>query len=448
MKSRFTSRLKVVALALPMAFLWAITGGPATASAAVIADGTVMVGTGNGDVTEFTQSGVILGQLNTMTGSTEESGSAFDSSGNFFVTDFEGNQITKFDPSGNLIGPFGSGYNMHPESIAFDASGHVFVGQGDGTTILEFASLGNPITSFSPVLDARGTDWIELAADNCTIFYTSEGTLVKRFNVCTSTQLPDFNTAPLPGAAAYAHRILLPFQFGAGGVLVADTDRVVRLDSSGAQVQSYTLPGATFLFALNLDPDGTSFWTADLNSGQVYKLDIQSGTILQNWSGKGEHNFDDVAGLSVKGELTAPLPPPDCSMAAASDPLLWPPNHKFQTETVLGVTAVNGPVTVNIDSIFQDEAPTVKGSGHTCQDGKGVGTSTALVRSERSGQSDGRVYHIGFTATDTKNQTCTGEVTVCVPHDQGEGQVHGHAKPSPRGSCIDEGPIYDSTVCP
>jgi hypothetical protein len=170
---------------------------------------------------------------------------------------------------------------MHPESIAFDASGHVFVGQGDGTTILEFDSLGNPITSFSPVLDARGTDWIELAADNCTIFYTSEGTLVKRFNVCTNTQLPDFNTVPLPGAAAYAHRILLPFQFGAGGVLVADTDRIVRLDSSGAQAQTYTFTGATFLFALNLDPDGTSFWTADLNNGQVYKVDIQSARFFR-----------------------------------------------------------------------------------------------------------------------------------------------------------------------
>jgi streptogramin lyase len=407
-----------------------------------------MVGTGNGKVTEFNQSGTILGQLDTTTAAPEETGSAFDSSGNFFTTDFAANQVTKFDPSGNLIGAFGSGYNMHPESIAFDASGHVFVGQGDGTTILEFDSLGNPITSFSPVLDQRGTDWIDLAADNCTLFYTSEGTLVKRFNVCTNTQLTDFNVAPLPGSAAFAHRILLPFQFGGGGVLVADSEHVIRLDSSGAQVQTYTLPGATVLFALNLDPDGTSFWSADIGSGQVYKVDIQTGAILQNWSASGAANFNDVAGLSVKGELTAPLPPPDCSMAAASDPLLWPPNHKFKTETVLGVTAVNGPVTINIDSIFQDEAPTAKGSGHSCPDGKGVGTSTAFVRSERSGPSDGRVYHIDFTATDTQNQTCMGEVTVCVPHDQGHGATHKHSRPTPGGNCIDEGPIYDSTVCP
>ena len=190
-------------------------------------------------------------------------------------------------------------------------------------------------------------------------------------------------------------------------MLVADTSAVIRLDSSGAQVQTYTLPGATFLFALNLDPDGTSFWTADINNGQVSKVDIKTGAVLKNWLATSASSFNDVAGLSVKGELTAPLPPPDCSNAAASDPLLWPPNHKFVSETVLGVTAVNGPVTINIDGIHQDEATTVTGSGHTCPDGKGVGTSTAQVRRERSGMSDGRVYHINFTATDGKNQTVT-----------------------------------------
>jgi DNA-binding beta-propeller fold protein YncE len=49
-----------------------------------------MVGTGNGKVTEFDQNGNILGQLDTTTGTVEETGSAFDSSGNFFVTDFAG----------------------------------------------------------------------------------------------------------------------------------------------------------------------------------------------------------------------------------------------------------------------------------------------------------------------------------------------------------------------
>ena len=48
-------------------------------------------------------------------------------------------------------------------------------------------------------------DWIDLSADKCTLLYTSEGTLIRRFNVCTNTQLTDFAT--LPAGACYALRI-------------------------------------------------------------------------------------------------------------------------------------------------------------------------------------------------------------------------------------------------
>lgn len=430
---KFTLRAKVASLTL--AFVLACWAG---AQAGVIPDGTVLVGTGNGLVTEFAQNGTMLGQLDTTTGSFDETGAAFDSSGNYFVTDFDTASVTKFDPTGTLIGSFGSGYNSAPESITFDASGNIYVGQAQGShNVLEFNPSGALLNTFSPAIENQGTDWIELAADNCTLFYTSEGTHVKRFNLCTLTQLADFNATPLPGTKAFAHRILLPFQFGAGGVLVADSESVKRLDASGNVVQSYTFAGNTNLFALNLDPDGTSFWTADSATGQVFKADIETGTVLENWSSAGAPNFTEAVGLVVKGELTAPLPPPDCSMAAASAPQLWPPNHKFVSETVDGVTAVNGPVTIDITSIFQDQAPNAKGSGHTCPDGKGVGTPTAMVRAERSGGADdGRVYTIGFTATDQKGQTCSGAVTVCVSHDRGEDK-----------SCVDHGALFDSTVC-
>ncbi len=93
-------------------------------------------------------------------------------------------------------------------------------------------------------------------------------------------------------------------------------------------------------------------------------------------------------------------------------------------------------------SIRQDEPTLAAGSGSrdTCPDGNGVGSSTAQVRAERAGNvkvpGDGRVYHIGFTATDANGQSCRGEVLVCVPHDQGA-----------RTACVDEGPLYDSTQC-
>ena len=131
-------------------------------------------------------------------------------------------------------------------------------------------------------------------------------------------------------------------------------------------------------------------------------------------------------------------------MAAPSAAELWPPNHQFVPVTIGGVTDPDGDeVSITIDSIRQDEP--VKeagtGSGNTCPDGRGVGTDTARVRSERAGNpkvpGDGRVYHIAFTADDGMGGTCTGEVTVCVPHDQRPGHV-----------CVDQGPLFDSTVCP
>ena len=56
-----------------------------------------------------------------------------------------------------------------------------------------------------------------------------------------------------------------------------------------------------------------------------------------------------------------------------------------------------------------------------------------LLRAERAGGSNRRVYHVTFTADDGGiDGRCTGTVTVCVTHDR-------HA-----GSCGDNGSRYNS----
>jgi hypothetical protein len=137
--------------------------------------------------------------------------------------------------------------------------------------------------------------------------------------------------------------------------------------------------------------------------------------------------------------LTFVNQPPDCTGAFADPDELWPPNHKFVDVNVLGVTDPDGdPVTITIDSIFQDEPLQTVGEGNTCPDGAGVGDEVASVRAERSGSKkvpgDGRVYHIEFTADDGMGGACDGGVTVCVPHDQRPGHV-----------CVDGGLLFDST---
>jgi hypothetical protein len=127
--------------------------------------------------------------------------------------------------------------------------------------------------------------------------------------------------------------------------------------------------------------------------------------------------------------------PPDCSGAGPSEPELWPPNHKFETVSIVGVTDPDGdPVTVTITSVRQDELLNSEGDGNTCPDATGVGGTTVDVRSERSGLEDGRVYHLNFIASDGRGGQCTGSAGICVPHDQRPGHV-----------CVDQGPLYDST---
>lgn len=136
--------------------------------------------------------------------------------------------------------------------------------------------------------------------------------------------------------------------------------------------------------------------------------------------------------------------PPDCRRAVPSVSNLWPPHHEFRPVNIMGVLDPDeDPINITIDSIFQDEPVKENGtgSGNTCPDATGVGTDTAQVRAERAGSpevpGDGRVYHISFTASDGKGGTCTGKVTVCVPHDQSQEHV-----------CVDQGSLFNSTVCP
>jgi len=131
--------------------------------------------------------------------------------------------------------------------------------------------------------------------------------------------------------------------------------------------------------------------------------------------------------------------PPDTSRAYASSNCLWPPNHQMVPVQILGVTDPEGdPVTITVTSITSDE-PTAsdKGSGGSkyAPDASGIGSETAMIRSERSGDGNGRVYVINFTANDGKGGESSGSVAVKVPHDQSSKDC----------TAIDSGQNYDAT---
>ncbi|MFN2471242.1 MAG: hypothetical protein ABR583_09715 [Gaiellaceae bacterium] len=279
-----------------MAAAFLVTAVRASADHIPYTRGVVFAAGGESTINEFAAGGALKEKLMTTTDTFFNGGMCFDSEGNLYSTNFDANGMTKFNAQGGVLAAdFGSGFDADPESCVVDASNNIYVGQSDGDAdILKFDTDGNLLARFDAATENRGTDWIDLAADRCTMYYTSEGASVKRFNVCTGAQLADFatgfSTDPCDGLRIRPN----------GEVLVACTSRVFRLSASGTVMRTYTVPNTSLLFALTLDPDARTFWVGDLNDGTIARLTIETGQLFTLFDGMAN---TALGGLAVFGEL-------------------------------------------------------------------------------------------------------------------------------------------------
>jgi hypothetical protein len=126
--------------------------------------------------------------------------------------------------------------------------------------------------------------------------------------------------------------------------------------------------------------------------------------------------------------------PPTCELATANPSSHWPPNLQFISVSIAGVTDPdNDPVILTVTGVTQDEPVNGLGGGDTSPDAVIQPQGTVLLRAERSGQGNGRVYEVHFMAVDGVGGHCDGKVKVCVPHEQ---------QPA---TCVDDGQRFDST---
>jgi hypothetical protein len=215
-------------------------------------------------------------------------GMAFDASGNLYAARWRlneqpentGNTLEKFNVLGRSLGSVGSDYDCDPHTIVFDAAGDAYVGQaGCRQTILKFVQGELHPTEHIVAMENQGVFWMDLAPDDCTMFYTSIGPNVKRFDMCTDTQLPDFNVEPLPGGITHDLRVLPD-----GGVLVSSGEVIARLDQFGALANTYQVPGEDTLWTgLDLAAGGT-FWAANYFSSTVHKFNLEDGSHLTSFN--------------------------------------------------------------------------------------------------------------------------------------------------------------------
>jgi hypothetical protein len=123
--------------------------------------------------------------------------------------------------------------------------------------------------------------------------------------------------------------------------------------------------------------------------------------------------------------------PPNVSTARPTVAVLWPPNHRMVTVGIVGVTDPDSNATITITGVTQDEPTVGLGDGDTAVDAVINGDGTVLLRVERSGAGNGRVYRISFTASDAEG-AASGVVYVTVPHNA-------------KLPAVDSGASFDST---
>jgi uncharacterized delta-60 repeat protein len=240
--------------------------------------GDVFVNTFNFGTQHFDSAGNLLDNLN-LDFRQFGTGMAFKSNGHL-LAGFNGeigsssnSMVDDYDTSGNLIGTFANTVEV-PQSLIIDVAGNVYIGEdtsfGNDGRIEKFDAGGNLLaTFFAPIENGAGIGSIALGSDQCTLYYTSGGVTIKRFNVCTNASLSDFAT----GAATPTDLQVRPN----GDVLVISRSEIDRYDSSGAFKQFYPYPTDLAVLTAPMTPSSNT-----ANVGDTSGFHIGADIIIDN----------------------------------------------------------------------------------------------------------------------------------------------------------------------
>jgi uncharacterized repeat protein (TIGR01451 family) len=149
---------------------------------------------------------------------------------------------------------------------------------------------------------------------------------------------------------------------------------------------------------------------------------VPDGTMISNTATVSSFTPDpDTSNDSATAPTTVSNPPPTITNATADPSILWPPNHRMVNVTISYDVTDNCPLPPGSCtlSVTSNEPVLGHGSGHTSPDWIVVDDHHVLLRAEREGGGNGRIYTVTITCTDSGGNSSSEQVEVTVPHDQG-----------------------------
>jgi uncharacterized repeat protein (TIGR01451 family) len=168
---------------------------------------------------------------------------------------------------------------------------------------------------------------------------------------------------------------------------------------------------------------------ASLASGQSETVTLVANVDCALADGSQISNTATVSSLTDDPNLmdnsattttTAFNPPPTITGATADPSVLWPPNHRMVNVTVSYDVTDNCPLPFGSYtlSVTSNEPVLAHGSGHTSPDWIVVDDHHVLLRAERQGNGNGRIYTTTITCTDSGGNSSDEQVEVVVPHNR------------------------------
>lgn len=125
---------------------------------------------------------------------------------------------------------------------------------------------------------------------------------------------------------------------------------------------------------------------------------------------------------------------PSIAAASPSKSVLWPPNHKM-VEVAIQYEATDNcsEAPVCTLSVRSNEPENGIGDGNTDTDWQVLDAHRVMLRSERSGSGNGRIYTVTISCADAAGNEASDIVTVSVPHDRGRGKGKEKGKDKSKG---------------